>query len=198
MRTVALAPAEIAMMRSVFRHHPGVAEVRLFGSRAKGTHTSRSDVDLALFGNVGPLEAEAIAAELDDLPLPYKYDVQAFESIRADALREHIQRVGVLLYPKTAPQLQPENGASAEDIEACFQSLLEGRKDLWSALRDASPGEIRALITLALRETNGSYKKVASLFHVDDRDYRRLMDSLRRKQCIIDFRLFQKMPSRVS
>jgi hypothetical protein len=31
--------------------------------------------------------------------LPYKFDVKAFASITNDALREHIERVGVVLYP---------------------------------------------------------------------------------------------------
>lgn len=86
------------MFCGVFRRYPGIWRVKLFGSRAKGTHTAHSDVDLALWGDVDPLRAEAIASELDDLPLPYRYDVLAFESIKLDALREHIERLGVLLY----------------------------------------------------------------------------------------------------
>ena len=33
---------------------------------------------LALWGDVSDLRAEAIAAELDELPLPCRYDVQPF------------------------------------------------------------------------------------------------------------------------
>ena len=69
MRTPSLASSELALLRSVFRRHPEITEVRLFGSRAKGTHSFRSDIDLAIWGNVGRLQAQAIAAELDDLPL---------------------------------------------------------------------------------------------------------------------------------
>ncbi len=94
-----LAPAELEQLRSIFRRHPEVRAVKLFGSRAKGTHTARSDVDLALWGTVDALGAEQIAAELDELPLPYLYDVQAFAHIRLPSLREHIERVGVPLYP---------------------------------------------------------------------------------------------------
>jgi predicted nucleotidyltransferase len=95
----ALTAAEIELFRSVFRRHPEITEVRLFGSRAKGTDAPYSDVDLALWGNVDALHAQSIAAELDELPLPYCYDVQLFESIRLRSLREHIERVGILLYP---------------------------------------------------------------------------------------------------
>lgn len=35
---------------------------------------------------------------LDDLPLPYLFDVQALDRITATALRDHIARQGVTLY----------------------------------------------------------------------------------------------------
>ena len=89
----ALLPAEIEIIRSVFWRHPEITEVRLFGSRAKGTHRPESDVDLAVWGQVDDLRAEAIAAELDELPLPYRYDVKPFGSIKVGALRDHIERV---------------------------------------------------------------------------------------------------------
>lgn len=87
------------MVRSVFRHHPEVKTVTLFGSRAKGTHSDRSDVDLAVTGDVEPLRAEAIAAELEELPLPYRFDVQPLDHIQHRPLQEHIKRVGILIYP---------------------------------------------------------------------------------------------------
>ena len=99
MKTPSLAPAELALLRTVFSRHPEITEVRVFGSRAKGTHTACSDIDLALWGNVSLLQAQAIAAELDELPLPYRYDVQPFSAIKSQPLREHIERVGIPLYP---------------------------------------------------------------------------------------------------
>ena len=95
-----LPPAEIDLLRGVFRRHAEIRAVRLFGSRAKGTHTPRSDVDLAIWGDVNALHAEQIAAELDALPLPYLYDVKPFHTINLRPLREHIERVGILLYPE--------------------------------------------------------------------------------------------------
>jgi len=86
------------MVRSVFQRHPEVKTATLFGSRAKGTHTERSDVDLVVTGAVEPLRAEAIAAELEELPLPYRFEVQPLEHIRYVPLLEHIKRVGVLIY----------------------------------------------------------------------------------------------------
>lgn len=94
-----LPAAELDLIRGVFRRHPEVTAVCLFGSRAKGTHRPESDVDLAVWGEVDALRTQAIAAELDELPLPYRYDVQPFAAIRHAPLREHIERVGVRVYP---------------------------------------------------------------------------------------------------
>ena len=93
-----LKPTELDMVRSVFRLHPEIETATLFGSRAKGTHSERSDVDLVVTGDVDPLGAEGIAAELDELPLPYRFEVQPLAHIRHRPLLDHIQRVGVLIY----------------------------------------------------------------------------------------------------
>ena len=52
MKAVPLTAGELDMLRKVFRQHPKIVSASLFGSRAKGTHTERSDVDLALAGDV--------------------------------------------------------------------------------------------------------------------------------------------------
>jgi uncharacterized protein len=94
-----LTPTELELVRSVFRLHPEVQTATLFGSRAKGTHSPRSDVDLAVTGAVSALRAETIASELEELPLPYRFDVQALDQIRFKPLLEHIQRAGLQIYP---------------------------------------------------------------------------------------------------
>ena len=99
MKPPALAAEELVLLRRVFARHPEITTVKLFGSRAKGTHAPNSDVDLALWGDVDSLRAERIAAELDELPTPYKYDVKAFDQIALRPLRDHIERVGVTIYP---------------------------------------------------------------------------------------------------
>lgn len=93
-----LTDHELTLVRGVFSRHPEVSAAILFGSRAKGTHTPHSDVDLAVAGDVTPLEAEAIAGELDELPLPYCFEVQPLDRITYPPLRDHIDRVGICIY----------------------------------------------------------------------------------------------------
>jgi hypothetical protein len=80
MKAPPLMPAELELVRSVFRLH-------------------RSDVDLVVAGDIEPIRAEAIAAELEELPLPYRFDVQSLAHIQHRPLLEHIQRVGIVIYP---------------------------------------------------------------------------------------------------
>ena len=98
MKDIGLTPHEIDLIRAVFRRFPTIREVALYGSRAKGTYKPESDIDLALIGVNDDLQAETVAYELDELPLPYRFDVKAYSSIKYGSLREHIARVGILLY----------------------------------------------------------------------------------------------------
>src|SRR5690606_14984700 len=93
-----LTQRELELVKGVLRRHPKVNSATVFGSRAKGTHSSRSDVDLSVTGAVDPLRAEGIAAELEELPLPYRFEVRAFDHISNAALKEHIERVGIVIY----------------------------------------------------------------------------------------------------
>jgi predicted nucleotidyltransferase len=95
---VGLTEQELALICSVLRHHPQITGALLFGSRAKGISSAGSDVDLALLGVDDPLLAESVASEMDELPLPYRFDVKAYEAIRHAPLRAHIERVGVRIF----------------------------------------------------------------------------------------------------
>ena len=109
-----LVASELQLVLSVLRQHPEIESAILFGSRAKGTHSERSDVDMALTGSLGALGAEAIAAELEELPLPYRFDVHDLAAITHAPLLEHIERVGMVIYPEGRTRIAPyANGNGA-------------------------------------------------------------------------------------
>ena len=99
MHDTGLSNEEWELIRSVLAAHPELTQVKLFGSRAKGNAKPGSEIDLAFLGEVDALQAQSIQAELEVLPLPYKFDVQPYASIRHIALREHIDRVGRYICP---------------------------------------------------------------------------------------------------
>jgi len=57
---------------------------------------------------------------------------------------------------------------------------------------DISREDLTALIDLGLQRTNGSYLKLAELFHISKSEYLRFMDFLRRNKCLLDFRPYRK------
>ncbi len=94
-----LSPKTIHALESVFKKFNAIDKVVLYGSRALGTHKPGSDIDLALFGNnVTPDLIASIAILIDDLLLPYTFDLTAYALIDNDALREHIDRLGIELF----------------------------------------------------------------------------------------------------
>ena len=74
-------------------------KVILYGSRAKGTYKPFSDIDITLLGD--KLEHDDLLDIIDgieDLLLPYMFDISLFSSLKNENLIDHINRVGVEVY----------------------------------------------------------------------------------------------------
>ncbi|WP_188151612.1 nucleotidyltransferase domain-containing protein [Teredinibacter waterburyi] len=84
---------------SIFNRYSSVEQVKLYGSRAKGTFRNGSDVDLTIIGNVNHNELLEIEGLIDDLLTPYTYDLSLFSEIENNDLLQHIERVGLPIYP---------------------------------------------------------------------------------------------------
>ena len=100
MPDLGLEKDELAAIIAVFRKYPAILRADIFGSRAKGGYKPYSDIDIAVYGEIDTLDVEAIICELDELPVTCKFDVVSYESIKNPALREHIDRIGVIIYEK--------------------------------------------------------------------------------------------------
>lgn len=88
-------------IRSVFVMSVDIDSVVLYGSRAKGNFKHGSDIDLALFGNNLTLETiYKLYDALDELYLPYKFDLTIFDAIESEELKEHIRRVGISFFER--------------------------------------------------------------------------------------------------
>jgi len=94
-----LRDSDIVHIIDAIQQFPEIAEVILFGSRAKGNYKKGSDVDLAIKGDRLTYEITARLADClnEEKPLPYFFDVVHYEAIAEPKLKEHIDRVGVKL-----------------------------------------------------------------------------------------------------
>ena len=80
-----------------------IEKVILYGSRAKDTYRNGSDIDITLIGTGLTLNNSVypLIDELEDLYLPYMFDISVFSQINDENLIEHINRVGKILYTKS-------------------------------------------------------------------------------------------------
>ena len=97
-----LPESVLQKIRAAFVRYPQVEKAVLYGSRAKGTYKTGSDIDLTLRGG-DDLTLNVlckIANDLDDLYLPYTIDLSIFHDISDPDVIGHIQRVGVTVYER--------------------------------------------------------------------------------------------------
>lgn len=85
----------IKAINSVFASYPQIEKAVIFGSRAKGNYREGSDIDICLFGNIDFVLLQNIEISLDALNLPYTIDLVVYDNIQNEALKEHVDRVGV-------------------------------------------------------------------------------------------------------
>lgn len=93
----------IDRIQRVLFQHPAVERAVLYGSRAKHCHREGSDIDLTLQGNrLDDRVLNRIANDLEELLLPWQFDLCHFDRLTHQELVAHIQRVGVVLYEREA------------------------------------------------------------------------------------------------
>lgn len=100
-KTTGLTKETIEKVQNCFAKHKGITEVILYGSRAKGNYQNGSDIDLCLVGESLNLNLlYKLSDDLDELMLPYTFDLSIKSKIENPDLVEHIDRVGKVFYTK--------------------------------------------------------------------------------------------------
>ena len=92
----------ILQLKSVFKNHPEITQVKIYGSRARGYYKRGSDIDLAFFSKSEEDLSSNISWELDDLPSPYIFDLVNYNTLNDSPLKEEIDKYGKVLYRKSA------------------------------------------------------------------------------------------------
>lgn len=96
-----LLDIDIKTIQETLRRFTSINTAILFGSRAKGTYRKGSDIDLALKGDVDTETLVRVSYILnEETLLPYHFDILNYQSIQNIELKEHIDRIGIILYHK--------------------------------------------------------------------------------------------------
>ena len=89
----------IHKVRTVLARFPQIREVILYGSRALGTYKPGSDIDLTFKGELLNNQViNKISISLDELYLPYTFDLSVYDQIENADLLEHIKKHGVIFW----------------------------------------------------------------------------------------------------
>ena len=95
-----LPAAVMEKLTRIFAAYPELTQVTLFGSRATGKASARSDIDLATRGIVDDGRLGRLALDLADLDIPQICDLKAYEYVVHAPLKRHIDRFGITIYAK--------------------------------------------------------------------------------------------------
>lgn len=96
-----LSDENLKQIVDVLSANPKIEELILFGSRAKGNYSNGSDIDIAMIGKELKIcDVTNALVLLDDLFLPYQFDLIIFSHIKEPALIDHINTVGISLYKR--------------------------------------------------------------------------------------------------
>jgi len=95
-----LSDRTLDTLYSIFGKYPGIRQVVLYGSRAKGNYRNGSDIDLSLKTDDTFVRADLlrIAGDFDDSDMPYFVDVSIYDKLSNPDLKAHIDRAGKILY----------------------------------------------------------------------------------------------------
>lgn len=102
MKIPGLTEEDLTDVARAFQSVPEIEKAVLFGSRAKGTAKRGSDVDLALVGSAVNRSAlvELSMVLNEETLLPYRFDLLDYQTIDNPALKEHIDRVGIVIFDR--------------------------------------------------------------------------------------------------
>jgi predicted nucleotidyltransferase len=91
-------------LHTLFAKYRGIERVVLYGSRAKGNFREGSDIDLSLFTDSTFTRDDLtnLANDFDDSDMPYLVDCHTYHSLKNEKLKNHIDRVGKVLYARVA------------------------------------------------------------------------------------------------
>lgn len=89
----------IEKITHILEEQPKVDKAYIFGSRAKGNYRPDSDIDMAVKGFELTMEdILKMSAAIDKLGIGFEVDLIDYDSIKEEALREHVDRVGAEFY----------------------------------------------------------------------------------------------------
>ena len=105
-----LGPDNYRQLRQTIAGFPSIDKAIIYGSRARGSERPGSDIDITLLGENLTLRNTVypLREAIEELYLPYSFDISIFESLNHAGLIAEINSEGRIFYQKSSP-LQSES-----------------------------------------------------------------------------------------
>jgi transcriptional regulator with PAS, ATPase and Fis domain len=93
--------------------------------------------------------------------------------------------------------LRPKKERRRTVADDLFKRLTHDRESFWSSVyplymqREITRSNVRDLVRKGLEEARGNYKIVARLFNMEQRDYKRFLNFLRKHDCQVPFKEYR-------
>jgi transcriptional regulator with GAF, ATPase, and Fis domain len=97
----------------------------------------------------------------------------------------------------------PRETPAASPVDALVARILQHGESFWAVVyplfmsRDLTRADLRKIVKVGLENTNGNYRLLTQLFNMEDGDYKRFLNFLRKHDCHLPFQLFRTAPVRV-
>ncbi|HYT66816.1 MAG TPA: sigma 54-interacting transcriptional regulator [Vicinamibacterales bacterium] len=93
--------------------------------------------------------------------------------------------------------LRPKRERRRTVADELYKKLLDERESFWNTVyplymqREITRGNVRDLVRKGLEEARGNYKIVARLFNMEQREYKRFLNFLRKHDCQVPFKEYR-------
>jgi two-component system response regulator AtoC len=93
--------------------------------------------------------------------------------------------------------LRPRRERRRTVADDLFKRIIEDRESFWNVVyplymqREITRGNVRDVVRKGLEEARGNYKIVARIFNMEQRDYKRFLNFLRKHDCQLPFKEYR-------
>jgi hypothetical protein len=94
--------------------------------------------------------------------------------------------------------LRPKHERRRTPADELYKRLVEQRESFWTLVyplymqRELTRSQLRELVRKALSEAKGNYRIVTRLFNIEQRDYKKFLNFLRKQDCQLPFKEYRR------
>jgi two-component system NtrC family response regulator len=118
-------------------------------------------------------------------------------AVNGSDLAVRVEELPLELRARQASTSRPKRERRRTVADDLYQRLVEERESFWTAVyplymqREITRSNVRDLVRRGLEEARGNYKIVARLFNMEQGDYKKFLNFLRKHDCQVPFKEYR-------